>query len=75
MYFLKKLLKYLLFLIKEVHEQTAAFDYYKYGLPFTWSRDDTFKKSDMLWSYLLLALLFDFFTVVFKTYQTFWQHF
>ena len=41
----------------------------------TWSRDDTFKKSDMLWSYLLLALLFDFFTVVFKTYQTFWQHF
>ena len=26
--------KYLLFLIKEVHEQTAAFDYYKYGLPF-----------------------------------------
>ena len=36
MYFLKKLLKYLLFLIKKVHEQTAAFDYYKYGLPFSY---------------------------------------
>ena len=61
---LKTIFEISLFLTKEVHYQTAAFIYYKYG--YSSHADEAFKTSYIMWSHLLLGFFFHFSVYCFR---------